>query len=1036
MATYDGSIRINTKIDQAGFQKGISSIQNSVTRLTSSLKSLAVTVGAAFGVAKIIQFGKEAISLASDLNEVQNVVETAFGSMASQVDAWAENSIRQFGMSELAAKQMASTYMAMSVGSGLQGQGAADMAMKTAERAADIASFYNKTLEESDTMLKSIWTGETESLKQIGVVMTQTNLDAYALANGFGKTTSEMTQSEQIMLRYQYVMAQTGLAAGDFVKTQDSWANQTRILSEQWKQFLSIMGGALIQVLTPALQFLNGFMSVLTGWAQTFSSVVSALFGGGAQAAGNTQSALAGASASAGTLAGQTDEAAAAQDGLASSTAGANKELEKQMQNVSGLDELHTWSAAQSSASSAADGGGTGSGSSVSVPALSGELGSGVTVSPDLQQTIDTVTGWFQDVQTAAQPTMEALQSLWDELQRLGGFTWQALGDFYDEFLAPLGKWALGEGFPRFVNALTSGLAQVDYQGLLTSLEDLWKALEPFAENVGNGLLWFWETVLVPLGTWVLNEAVPSFLDLIATGVEAADGALDAAKEVLVWFWENFLQPLASWTGGVALGALQTLTGLLQTLGDWSSAHGAETQGILVGLGSAIAGWKLGSSVGTIKTFIDNLKLIQLIKTPQDFKDMVQILFPKLGDSLKKLDLSKLRAMTGMAAGIGLLAGSIYYLVTQWDNLSPAMKTAGIALGVLGAAITAVTIAHNLFNVSLLSSPITWVVLAIAALVAAFALLWENCEGFRNFWIGLWEGLKGAAEAVAQWFVSAWGAIGSFFSSLWQAVSGAAMTAWQAISSLWATVSGWFYNTIIQPLLGFFSGLWEGIQGVFESTKQWFSDVFGGAWEAIEQAWDGVGEWFGGIWEGIKEAFGHVIQWFSDTFGGAWEAVMGIFSAGGEIFDGIKEGIADVFTSVVNAIIDGINTVIAVPFNTINGILNWIRGIDILGFKPFEGLWGYNPLSVPQIPKLATGAVIPPNQEFLAILGDQKSGTNVEAPLDTIKQALREEMARNGNKGGVYHVSVQVGRKTFLQFVLDEAKMAQVRTGKNPFELA
>ena len=144
MATYDGSIRINTKIDQAGFQKGISSIQNSVTRLTSSLKSLAVTVGAAFGVAKIIQFGKEAISLASDLNEVQNVVETAFGSMASQVDAWAENSIRQFGMSELAAKQMASTYMAMSVGSGLQGQGAADMAMKTAERAADIASFYNK----------------------------------------------------------------------------------------------------------------------------------------------------------------------------------------------------------------------------------------------------------------------------------------------------------------------------------------------------------------------------------------------------------------------------------------------------------------------------------------------------------------------------------------------------------------------------------------------------------------------------------------------------------------------------------------------------------------------------------------------------------------------------------------------------------------------------------------------------------------------------------------------------------------------------
>lgn len=199
---YDGTIRINTKIDQTGFKEGVSGLQNSIGGLGSSLKSLAAKIAAAFSVTQLVKFSKEAISIASDLNEVQNVVDTAFGQMSSQVDAWAKNSIKQFGMSELAAKQMASTYMAMSVGSGLQGQSAADMAMKTAERAADISSFYNKTLEESDTMLKSIWTGEIESLKQIGVVMTQTNLDAFALANGFGKTTSEMTQGEQIMLRY------------------------------------------------------------------------------------------------------------------------------------------------------------------------------------------------------------------------------------------------------------------------------------------------------------------------------------------------------------------------------------------------------------------------------------------------------------------------------------------------------------------------------------------------------------------------------------------------------------------------------------------------------------------------------------------------------------------------------------------------------------------------------------------------------------------------------------------------------------------
>lgn len=310
-AGYDGSIRINTKLDRNGFNQGLNAI-------AGSLKKLGGAMGVAFGVTAMVKFGKEALNIASDLTEVQNVVETAFGAMTSQVDAWAKNSIQQFGMSELAAKRMASTYMAMNAGMGLNGQGAADMAMRTAERAADISSFYNKSIDESDTMLKSIWTGETESLKQIGVVMTQTNLDAYALANGFGKTTQQMTQSEQVMLRYQYVMNQTRLAAGDFVKTQDSWANQTRILSEQWKQFLGIIGQGLVQVLTPALKFLNQMMGVLIQWAQTFAAVTGAIFGKQEQQASSTATAV-------GTVAAASNEAAGGQEALAKSTQKAAK---------------------------------------------------------------------------------------------------------------------------------------------------------------------------------------------------------------------------------------------------------------------------------------------------------------------------------------------------------------------------------------------------------------------------------------------------------------------------------------------------------------------------------------------------------------------------------------------------------------------------------------------------------------------------------------------------------------------------------------
>lgn len=376
-AGYDGSIRINTKLDRNGFIQGLNAI-------AGSLKKLGGAMGVAFGVTAMVKFGKEAMNIASDLTEVQNVVETAFGAMTSQVDAWAKNSIQQFGMSELAAKRTASTYMAMNAGMGLVGQGAVNMAMEVAGRTADIASFFNTSQEEADTMLKSIWTGETESLKRIGVVMTQTNLDAYALANGFGKTTQQMTQSEQVMLRYQYVMNQTRLAAGDFVKTQDSWANQTRILSEQWKQFLGIIGQGLIQVLTPALKFLNQMMGVLIQWAQTFTAITGALFG--------KQQAQANASAAAvGNVADASNAAADGQNALAGATKKAGKEAKGALASFDQLNVLER--------NTADAGAGSASGPNTALTAPVPEINGGPQGVPQ----------WITDMQ-------DALTHMWDAL--------------------------------------------------------------------------------------------------------------------------------------------------------------------------------------------------------------------------------------------------------------------------------------------------------------------------------------------------------------------------------------------------------------------------------------------------------------------------------------------------------------------------------------------------------------------------------------------------------------------------------------------
>ncbi|HBB28705.1 MAG TPA: hypothetical protein DC000_05575 [Clostridiales bacterium] len=276
---FDSSLKFDTKVDTKGFSSGTKQINNQVNNLTGAFKKFGAVIGTVFAVKGLVNMGKTAISLASDLEEVQNVVDTAFGDMAYKAEEFAKTSIEQFGMSKLAAKQFSSTYMAMGRGMGLVSETASDMAIETTKRVGDVASFYNKSFSEVDTMMKSIWTGETESLKQIGVVMTETNLQAFALTQGITKQLSAMTQAEKTQLRYAFVMNQTKLAAGDFAKTSDSWANQTRILSERWKEFFSIVGTGLIQVLTPVIKFLNVIVSKMIDFANTFAAVSAQLFG-------------------------------------------------------------------------------------------------------------------------------------------------------------------------------------------------------------------------------------------------------------------------------------------------------------------------------------------------------------------------------------------------------------------------------------------------------------------------------------------------------------------------------------------------------------------------------------------------------------------------------------------------------------------------------------------------------------------------------------------------------------------------------------
>lgn len=208
----------------------------------------------------------------------------------------------------------------------------------------------------------------------------------------------------------------------------------------------------------------------------------------------------------------------------------------------------------------------------------------------------------------------------------------------------------------------------------------------------------------------------------------------------------------------------------------------------------------------------------------------------------------------------------------------------------------------------------------------------------------------------------------------------------------------------------------------------------------IVAKWTAVKDWFSGLWEkvssgavaawdGIKSAFKSVPEWFQSKFRDAWQKVKDVFSTGGRIWSGIKEGIESTFRTVVNAIIRGMNTIIAVPFNRINSMLNMIRNASFLGISPFQNLWGVNPLPVPQIPMLARGAVIPANRQFLAVLGDQRNGNNLEAPESLLRQIVREEA---GGAGSRYEFIARLDRRTLFDEVITEAKLRKGQTGKNP----
>lgn len=942
----DGSIIIDTKLDTSGIDNGVSRIKQSFNNLGSAVKKIGILIGSVFAVGKLVQFGKECIELGSDLAEVQNVVDVTFTTMSDKVNEFAKNAMTSAGLSETMAKQYVGTFGAMSKSFGFSEAQAYDMSTALTQLTGDVASFYNISQDLAYIKLKSVFTGETETLKDLGVVITQSALDQYALANGYGKTTSAMTEQEKVALRLKFVQDKLSAASGDFIRTSDSWANQVRVMQLQMQSIKATIGQGLINIFTPVIKAINILLGKLATLANAFKSFTELITGKKSSGAtGVTSAGIAGANI-AETADGYEDAANNAEK-LADATKDTAKETKKAKKEskdyLSTLDEIHKVSADDESTSSSPSGG-TSSGAGIpNVGSVDyGNLADGENALDKISEsakkladllkklwkpfqeawkkegkkTIDAAKFAFSSLGTLAKSVSKSIVEVWtngtgtkmlETMLRIAQNVLKTIGNIASGFADAWNKNNVGtQIIQNIANALLTVMqfvekiaadtatwaADLDFYPLLESISNLTTAFAPIIESIGNVLEWIYRNIVLPMLKWVIETGIPTIINLVSTMVN--------------FFAEN--QPIIEAFGEILVGAF--------------------------------AATKISSLISVITTSISGL--------------------------------------------IGFITGA--------GGLIPALKSIVLMLG----------------------GPVT---IAIAAVIAAGILLWKN-----------WDTVKKAAKKLADYVVDrtkamAEGAVEKIKDLKEKGIRFLGILR-DEVKKIWEkmlTTTGEFTGKIRDGAVLAYKGLKEKALSVLENAR----DKMYGVWESIKSTAQDVWE---NLYSFVPNKVEEIRAAIVDKFVNAKNTVVDAFY-----------GIRDTIREILNKVIGIANRAIG----TVNGAIGGIESAFTFGPWEVPTPFGKKRIGfkatfprVSTIPYLAKGAVIPPRSEFLAVLGDQKNGKNLEAPEDLLRQIVREEAGGNQIGGGTFQFIAQVDRRTLFDKVIEEAKLRRDTSGKNPFDLA
>lgn len=1032
---------------------GFSNTTKSIKRTRSGFSGLASTIGKFYATYWLVMraVGKlgSAVDLASQLTEVQNVVDTTFGDMASKVDDFTKTSIQDFGMSELTVKQISSRFQALGTSVGITSQqvangtavtnkalmsqnntlykttdSMADMSLNLTRLAGDMASFYDVDQADVAKSLQSIFSGTIAPLRRYGLDLTQATLSEWAMKNGLDANIKSMTQAEKVLLRYNYVMANTQAAQQDFSKTANTWANSVRVLKQEFQAWGSIIGSVVINALKPFVQALSKVMLKVISFTRTVADALGAIFGWTIEISGGGA-----------TVDGMEDIADGVGD-IGDNADSSNKKAQKLKKTLLSIDEIH----ALDDNSDSGSGGGSGSGGS-------GGAGSGVNSS--LKKTdglLEKYKSSIKDLYSLGKYIGDALASAMESID------WKKIYQKADNF---------GKGLADFLNGLISPRLFYDLGATIAgSLNTALHFLNSFGTtfdwtnfglSIANGINGFFENFDFALLAKTINAWVQGIYTMLTTAIKNVSW-----KDVLKGI-TDFLSNLDIKTVEIIVGTLLIKKIISLKLGSVALAFIGKSlsKAIAQAIASKI-GFELVEGAGIGTAIMQAFKTI-FASLSTNLGLLIEGLFSglSLGDAITAaFGTGAVDLLATIGSAFSTIAGTILSIVNFVKMLKDGFSWVNELLMVIGVALA--TIGAILAGVAALPAVIVGtIVAAVSTIVVLVKDNWNTiCELFST--AGEWFN-GNVIEPVVSFFKDMWKTISGFFGSLWKDI----VTVWQGASK-------WFSSTVIEPIVGFFKGfatraqqifqgVWIIIQAIWIVASSWFnnnvitpiSNLFNflktfiqttiqTAKDFVFSTWQGVASWFSGtviqpisnffnmLKAGITSALSvaknfvistwqGVASWFNDNvispITNCFNIMKnGITSAFNYVWSSIKGGVTGAMNYVISKIENGVNFVVS----GINSLLRGFNKVVSMAAKVAGANWnGVSLVPKVHIPRLASGGIFPRGEDGMAfinhneLVGKFSNGRNVVANnqqiTEGIKQAVMEGMAQvmmNSNAGG------------------------------------